>query len=127
MLFVMKDKVLVKLHGSDERSKSGLIIIPKEARQDSFLATVHAVGPQQQQVKPGDVVVISNVAGIEVPWKGEKYIILDDYELMAIYETPEFEMWHGDEQHRFILLHTVEYYECVCGETHRKVVTHGDK
>jgi co-chaperonin GroES (HSP10) len=118
MIFLTKDRVLVKLRPSDERSKTGRIIIPKESRQDSFLADVCAVGPYQDNVKVGDTVVISNVAGIEIPWNGEKYIILDNRELLAIYDDG-FDTSHCGSGHVFELRNTVKHYECCCGAVRR--------
>lgn len=117
---IMADKVLVKLHKPEERSKSGLIIIPKEAQKTSSFATVIAIGPRQENVKPGDVVVISSYVGIEVVIDDVDYIILDDFEIMGIVEDTTID---EDHNHQYEVVSTVIYFECVCcGKTYKKVV-----
>lgn len=114
MIHPTKSKVLVQLHNRKDRSKSGLIFIPRQAQETPFTATVVAVGPRQQDVKSGDTVVISNYAGVEFEHENQEYIMLDSSEIMArIEDRVEFE--HTIGKHCWQEISVIRYYECICG------------
>lgn len=117
-LLPTKDRVLVKLDTPDERSRSNLIIIPHQARVTPFTATVMAIGVDQFDVKPGDRVVVSNFAGIEVPLDGKTYIMLDHSEIMALVEDG---VKIDDHDHEWQLQSFVKYYACVCCGVPRRI------
>lgn len=118
MIHPTGSKVLVQLNNRQERS--GLIWIPRQAQDTPFTAAVVAIGPWQQDVKPGDTVVISNYAGVEFSFAGEEYIMVDASELMArIEDGILFE--HIADQHCFHVVSIVKYMECTCGATRRVV------
>lgn len=89
----LDDRVLVKQHKSDERSKGG-IEIPDTARRGIPRATVVAVGPgrvlndgtrKEMSVAPGDTVLFTLGAGQEVEVDSVTHILIDEGNILAVY------------------------------------------
>ncbi|UPA28082.1 MAG: co-chaperone GroES [Verrucomicrobiota bacterium] len=88
------DRVLVKLLEEKEQVKGG-IIIPDAAKEKSQEATVVAVGPGKRDehgqrlamdVAVGDHVLISKYGGTEVKHSDEKYTLLRQDDVLAIFK-----------------------------------------
>jgi chaperonin GroES len=78
------DRIIVRRHGSSEKSKGG-VILPDNAKQKPQRGVVLAVGPGKMlkdgsrralQVKEGDTVVFTAWAGDEFKERGSPDVIL---------------------------------------------------
>lgn len=83
---VLKNRLLVEFEAPPTRSKSGLIIIPDEAKDASYTGKVIAIGPEQWNVRVGERVVFSRYAGVPIKnVVGEPMqAIVDDSEVLAV-------------------------------------------
>ena len=88
------DRILVKRHEGEERTKGG-IIIPDSAKEKPVEATVVAVGNgkltkagtvRPLDVKAGDRILFGKYSGSEVKLDGEEHLILREDEVLAIIE-----------------------------------------
>ena len=92
-LVPLGDRVVLKQVEAEETTKSGLILTTS-AQEKPQEAEVIAVGPGgmvdgkevTMQVKPGDKVIYSKYAGNEVKLEGEEYIIVRQYDILAVVE-----------------------------------------
>ncbi len=85
-------RVVVRPLQSEEKTPSG-IIIPDTAKEKPKRGEVIAVGSGKRlkngktvplDVMVGDKVIFSEYAGDEVEVKGEKYLIMDESDILAI-------------------------------------------
>jgi chaperonin GroES len=80
-------RVLVEVMETEEVTASG-IIIPDSAKEKQQKGTVLATGPgtesEKMEVKAGDVVLYGKFAGTEIEEEGNKYLILNQNEILAI-------------------------------------------
>jgi chaperonin GroES len=80
-------RVLVEVMETEEVTSSG-IIIPDSAKEKQQKGTVLATGPgtesEKMEVKAGDVVLYGKFAGTEIEEEGNKYLILNQNEILAI-------------------------------------------
>ena len=85
----LADRVVIKMVEAEETTKSG-IILTGSAKEKPQIAEVIAVGPglkdNKMQVKVGDKVITSKFSGTEVKIDGEEYIIVKEYDILAIVE-----------------------------------------
>ena len=96
MIKPLQDRVVLKMIENEETTKSG-IILSSGAKEKPQVAEIIEVGPGgeidgkpvKMYVKKGDKVIVSKYAGTEVKIDGEEYIIVKQYEILAIVE--EFE------------------------------------
>lgn len=87
------DRVVLKQQEAEEKTQSG-IILPDSAKEKPQTAIVIAVGPGKEkdgkkteiQVKEGDRVIYSQYSGTDVKLEDEKYIIVNQSDIMAIVE-----------------------------------------
>ena len=87
------DRVVIKKLEAETTTKSG-IVLSGTAKERPQEAEVMAVGPGaihegkriEMEVKVGDKVLYSKYAGTEVKVGGEEYIILKQYDILAIVE-----------------------------------------
>lgn len=88
------DRVLVKQSEEKEQVKGG-IIIPDAAKEKPQEATVVAIGPGRRDEKGqrlpidvavGDRVLISKYGGTEVKYNDEKYMLLRQDDILAIFK-----------------------------------------
>lgn len=98
---ILKNRVLVQFDSPPETSRSGLIIIPSEARDPSYTGLVLAIGPEQFNVFVGQRILFSRYAGVPIehrfvngsarPTAKEKSmcVVLDDSEILAVFEHGE--------------------------------------
>ncbi len=82
----LADRVLVTPAPAEE--KIGGIIIPDTAKEKPLQGTVVAVGEgkkdEEMILKAGDTVLYGKYAGQEVEYRGEKYLIMRQSDVIAI-------------------------------------------
>ena len=86
-------RVLLKEVETQETTKSG-IVLPSNAKEKPFVAEVVEVGPGEikdgkeikMQVKKGDRVLYSKFAGTEIKLDSQKYLIVQQEDILAIVE-----------------------------------------
>lgn len=96
---LMKDRVLVKIKEGERKLPSGIILPEqkynfKRNNDAGTRAIVIAVGPWQNEVEPGDEVVIEKFGGVEVSIANDDFVILEGSEILAIIENDNIE-WTG--------------------------------
>ena len=88
-LVPLGDRVVLKQIEAETKSKGG-IILTSSAQEKPQEAEVIAVGPGTEdvkmEVKPGDKVIYSKYAGMEVKLGDDEYIIVKQSDILAIVE-----------------------------------------
>lgn len=88
------DRVVIKVLASEEKTQSG-IVLPDTAKERPQEGEVVAVGPGRisndgqkipMEVAVGDRVIFAKYAGTEIKLDGEEYLILNEYDLLAVVE-----------------------------------------
>lgn len=79
----MADRVIVRLIPADDVTAGG-VILPEQARETPQRATVLATGPEVEIVAVGDVVWVSQWAGVQVDHEGEELLFLRKPDLLAV-------------------------------------------
>jgi len=91
----LADKVIVKPDEVAETKTAGGIIIPDTAKEKPQKGEVVAVGPGRtdengniikMNVKVGDKVLYSKYGGNELEYEGEKYLIMSESDIYAVFE-----------------------------------------
>ncbi|NPV26560.1 MAG: co-chaperone GroES [Firmicutes bacterium] len=91
----LADRVVVKVVEKEEKTAGG-VILPDTAKEKPQEAEVIAVGPGRTldngttiapEVKVGDRVVFAKYSGTEVKVDGEKYLILRESDILAIFKV----------------------------------------
>ena len=91
----LHDRILAKRLEEEQVTKGG-IIIPDSAKEKPIKGEVVAAGPGKvaddgkqipMGVKTGDKVIFNKYAGTEVKIDGEKYLIMQERELLAVFES----------------------------------------
>ena len=85
------DRVIVKYFETEDKTASG-IVLPGAAKEKPQQAEVIAVGPGgvvdgkevTMQVKAGDKVIYSKYSGTEIKYEGEKYLVINADDIIAI-------------------------------------------
>lgn len=93
MIKPLADRVLIKIKENEETTKSG-IILSGASKEKSQIAEVIAVGIGgnvdgnniEMYVKEKDNVILSQYAGKEIEFEGEKFVIVKQSEILAIIE-----------------------------------------
>lgn len=94
MLRPLRNRVIVERNEHEESTKSGIIITDSSKERPSQ-GKIIAVGPgrlresgelQPMSVEVGEQVYFSKYAGEEVEYEGNKYLILDDDDILAVIE-----------------------------------------
>lgn len=89
----LHDRVLIRQKEGAEKSESGLLHIPEQARERPVEGVVVAVGGgkilQSGQrvpldVRPGDTVLFGQFSGTKVPVDGEQLLIMREDEVLMI-------------------------------------------
>ena len=84
----LADRVLVKPAKKKKKTVSG-IIIPDSAKEKPLKGDVIAVGngtkDEEMVVKEGDKVLYGKYAGTEIEIDGEKYLIMRQSDILAIF------------------------------------------
>ncbi len=81
----LKNKVLLKPEEVKEQ-KIGKLFIPDSAQEKKTIGDIIAVGPEVEGIKVNDQVLYSKYSGTEVELDGEKLIILEEDDVIAIIE-----------------------------------------
>lgn len=84
----LADRVLIKPVAAEEKTIGG-IIIPDSAKEKPLQGVVHAVGTgtkdEQMVLKEKDIVLYGKYAGTEVELDGEKYLIMRQSDVLAVF------------------------------------------
>jgi len=87
MLQPVGERLLVKRVEKKENTTASGLVLPKEATMNqTILGEVIEVGESVKDVAVGDTVLVSIFAGTDVEYGDEKYIILKDYDVLALVE-----------------------------------------
>jgi chaperonin GroES len=90
----LRDRILIKRVGEDEKTKGG-IIIPDTAKEKPMQGKVIAVGKGALnedgkliplEVKKGDTVLFGKYAGSEIKIEGEEHLIVREDDIFGIVE-----------------------------------------
>ena len=87
------ERVVLKESIAEETTKSG-IVLPSQAKEKPQYAEVVEVGPGivvdrekiPMELKPGDKVIYSKYAGMEVKLGDDEYIIVKQSDILAVVE-----------------------------------------
>lgn len=85
------DRVIVKYFETEDKTASG-IVLPDSSKEKTQQAEVIAVGSGKivdgkevpVQVKPGDRVIYEKYTGTEIKYEGEKYLVINADDIIAI-------------------------------------------
>ena len=85
------DRVIVKYFETEDKTASG-IVLPDSSKEKTQQAEVIAVGSGKIvdgkevpiQVKPGDRVIYGKYTGTEIKYEGEKYLVTNADDIIAI-------------------------------------------
>lgn len=79
-------KIIIKCLRPKE--KVGTIIVPVTAQEKPQMGIVQAIGkgPEEFQVKEGDKVLFAKYSGTEIEFDGEKFLIMNEEDILAIVE-----------------------------------------
>jgi chaperonin GroES len=90
---LIDDRILVQPIAADD--KIGSIVLPATAQERACRGRVLEVGPGkvydsgvrvEMTTKPGNTVIFEKFAGTEVKFRGEKYLVLREHEILMIEE-----------------------------------------
>ena len=93
-LIPLDDRVVIKQSEAEEKTAGG-IILPDTAKEKPHIGKVIATGPGkllkdgkrgQMSVKKNDKVIYAKYIGSEVEIDGEKYVILQESDILGIVE-----------------------------------------
>jgi len=85
----LADRVLIQPIPAEETTLAG-IIIPDSAKEKPLKGTVIAAGKgtkdEEMVLKEGDKVLYGKYAGTEIELEGEKYLIMRQTDVLAVFE-----------------------------------------
>lgn len=85
----LADRVLIQPVPAEETTLAG-IIIPDSAKEKPLKGTVIAAGngtkDEEMVLKEGDTVLYGKYAGTEIELDGEKYLIMRQTDVLAVFE-----------------------------------------
>ena len=85
----LADRVLIQPTPAEEKTLSG-IISPDSAKEKPLKGTVIAAGngtkDEEMILKEGDTVLYGKYAGTEIELDGEKYLIMRQNDVLAVFE-----------------------------------------
>ncbi len=90
----LEDRVVIKQSDAEEKTTGG-IILPDTAKEKPHIGKVIAIGPgkmldngnlSKMSVKKNDKVIYAKYMGNEVEIDGEKYVILQESDILGIVE-----------------------------------------
>lgn len=88
---VLGARVVIKLEDEGKKTPSGIILT--QSPEPKYEGLVVAIGPgarnnqgqtMPMDVQPGDWVIYSRMAGVPVEYKGEKFLIINERDVIAI-------------------------------------------
>jgi co-chaperonin GroES (HSP10) len=86
-LSVRGSRVLVRTEDQTEYTTDHGVVVVK-SYDPKTIGIVEACGHDVTEVEVGDVVLFSPVAGREVEWNGQQYLVMDEDEILMT--------WYGD-------------------------------
>lgn len=87
-LSVRGARVLIRAEDQKETVRaSGLIAVQSYA--PDVIGTVEAIGDDVREVKAGDVVLFAPEAGQEMDFGGQKYLVLTEDEILAVWDEEQ--------------------------------------
>ncbi len=89
MIRPRKQNVVAKRVEPKAMSDSGRLHLPEKALERTQLAKIIAVGEEIKDCQPGDVVMIGQYTGYDFDIKGEKFVIILEKDILAVYEARE--------------------------------------
>jgi len=78
----LNKKILVELLESESKTDSG-IYLPEDAKTESKIGKVAAVGDEKSSVKVGDLVMYSSFSTNKIEIDGKEHIVLEESELLG--------------------------------------------
>lgn len=85
----LADRVVIKPVAAEEKTIAG-IIIPDNAKEKPLRGEVLAAGngtkDEEMVLKVGDMVLYGKYAGTEIELDGEKYLIMRQQDVLAVFE-----------------------------------------
>ena len=83
----INDRVIVKPHAAEEKTKGGLII-PDTAKEKPLRGEIIAVGPGKDgnlmTLQAGDVVLYGKYAGTEFSHEGVDYLVMREDDILVV-------------------------------------------
>lgn len=86
MLKPLGKRVIIKVAEAEETTASGFVL-PSSSKEKEQYGEVMAIGPEIEEedgVKVGDQVFFKSYAGSEVDYQGEKFLIAELKDLLAV-------------------------------------------
>lgn len=82
MIKPLSNRVVAKKEQAQEKTKSGILL--GEAKESPAYAVVESVGPEVKDIKKGDKILYKDYSATEIKLDDEKYIIVEDKDILAI-------------------------------------------
>lgn len=97
---LFEDRILVRLEGSEQKSKGGIILVAPEGEEKQKIGIVIGHGPGEMdldrekiirpvEVQRGDRVMFGKYEGSELSLKGEAYYIIRQLGIIGVMEQGE--------------------------------------
>ncbi len=84
----IEERVIVQFKQEEEKKTAGGIILPDTTEKEKpQMAEVVAIGGGEKvakEIKEGDTIIFGKYAGTEIEYEGNKYLILDFKEILAV-------------------------------------------
>ena len=84
----LADRVVIEPKEAEEKTASGLIIIPDSAKEKPQKGEIVATGvgtkDEKMEVKTGDIVLYGKYAGTEITIDDKDYLIMKQSDILAI-------------------------------------------
>ena len=79
----MADRLIVQRTDATERQSEGGIVIPSQAQKRSNTGRIISLGDDITQLQVGQVVLLSDTAGVPFQHEGEDYLVIRVGEILA--------------------------------------------
>ena len=86
MIQAIKHKVIVDPIQKPTETESGIFVGKANIEGSKLKGIVVSVGDQVRDVKVGDKIIYDNFTGNPLEYKGKKYTIMYEGEVLAVYE-----------------------------------------
>lgn len=96
MIRPLSNRVVIRRNAEEDKTASGLLVLPEQAKEKPARGKVLAVGPGRMtefsgqpipmDVKVGDIILFGKYSGTEVEHDNEKLLILNESEIMGVVE-----------------------------------------
>ncbi len=83
MIRVLRDRILIKKEEAKETTTGG-IYIPDAAREKSNNAIIMKIGPDVEDVAPGDKILVPEYSGTEVKNDGKEYLLISPHDILCV-------------------------------------------